>query len=418
MRGSRRCVVKRVLILGSTGSIGVQALQVIANSTDLTVVGLSCGSQVGLLMEQATSLGVADVAVADPAAAEHCRAALYPDLRVRVGADAAARLVREVDADLVLNAIVGFAGLEATLATLALGVALGAGQQGEPGERGPGRDRSGAAETVRRSYRSIPSTRPCSSSSPGEERRAVRSLVVTASGGPFRGRTAADLAAITPEDALAHPTWTMGPKITIDSATLMNKGLEVIEAHHLFGVAYEDIEVVVHPQSLVHALVRLVDGALLAHVGMPDMRVPIAYALFYPERRPLATEPLDLAGTALEFASPDLETFRCLSLAREAGRAGDAATCALNAANEVAVRGFLDGRLPFLGIPTVVEDVLDRLDSRQPSAYEEIVSLDSWAREAAAELVAAPRKPGVTRRCRMIAVEPRNMIDRGLLWEA
>ena len=357
--------MKRVLILGSTGSIGVQALQVIANTTDLTVVGLSCGSQVGLLMEQATSLGVADVAVADPAAAGSLSSALYPDLRVRVGGDAAARLVREVEADLVLNAIVGFAGLEATTATLGLSVPLALANKESLV--------SGGRVVTDLAGRNGAPIIPVDSEHSalfqllaGEERGAVRSLVVTASGGPFRGRTAADLADITPEDALAHPTWTMGPKITIDSATLMNKGLEVIEAHHLFGVPYEDIEVVVHPQSLVHALVRLVDGALLAHVGMPDMRVPIAYALFYPERRSLATEPLDLAGTTLEFASPDLATFRCLPLAREAGRAGDAATCVLNAANEVAVQGFLDRRLPFLGIAAVVEDVLGRLDSPQP----------------------------------------------------
>ncbi len=288
--------MKRVLVLGSTGSIGVQALQVIANSTDLTVVGLSCGSQVGLLMEQATSLGVADVAVADPAAAGSLSSALYPELRVRVGGDAAARLVREVEADLVLNAIVGFAGLEATVATLALGAPLALANKESLV--------SGGRVVTDLAGRNGAPIIPVDSEHSalfqllaGEERGAVRSLVVTASGGPFRGRTTVDLAAVTPEDALAHPTWTMGPKITIDSATLMNKGLEVIEAHHLFGVPYEDIEVVVHPQSLVHALVRLVDGALLAHVGMPDMRVPIAYALFHPERRPLATEPLDLAGT-------------------------------------------------------------------------------------------------------------------------
>jgi 1-deoxy-D-xylulose-5-phosphate reductoisomerase len=332
------------------------------------------------------------VAVADPAAAGSLSSALYPELRVRMGGGAAARLVREVEADLVLNAIVGFAGLEATVATLALGAPLALANKESLV--------SGGRVVTDLAGRNGAPIIPVDSEHSalfqllaGEERAAVRSLVVTASGGPFRGRTAVDLAAITPEDALAHPTWTMGPKITIDSATLMNKGLEVIEAHHLFGVPYEDIEVVVHPQSLVHALVRLVDGALLAHVGMPDMRVPIAYALFYPERRSLATEPLDLAGTTLEFASPDLATFRCLPLAREAGRAGDAATCALNAANEVAVRGFLDRRLPFLGIATVVEDVLDRLDSPQPSTYEEIVSLDSWARVSAAESVR--RREGV-----------------------
>jgi len=378
--------VRRVVVLGSTGSIGVQALEVIANSNDLTVVGLSCGSRVGLLMEQAASLRVADVAVADAAAAGSLSPALYPELRVRAGADAAARLVREVEADLVLNAIVGFAGLEATVAALALGAPLALANKESLVSGG----RVVTDLAARNGAPIIPVDSEHSALFQllvGEERGAVRSLVVTASGGPFRGRTAADLAAITPEDALAHPTWTMGPKITIDSATLMNKGLEVIEAHHLFGVPYADIEVVVHPQSLVHALVRLVDGALLAHMGTPDMRVPIAYALFHPERRPLATEALDLAGKALEFASPDIVTFRCLSLAREAGRAGDAATCALNAANEVAVGGFLDGRLSFLGIASVVEDILDKLDSPQPSTYEEIVSLDEWARGAATESV-------------------------------
>jgi len=368
----------------------VQALQVIANSPDLTVVGLSCGSRVGLLMEQATSLGVTDVAVADTTAADGLSTALYPELRVRAGADAAARLVRDVDADLVLNAIVGFAGLEATVATLEAGVPLALANKESLV--------SGGRFVTDLAGRSGAPIIPVDSEHSalfqllaGEERSAVQSLVVTASGGPFRGRTGADLAAVTPEDALAHPTWSMGPKITIDSATLMNKGLEVIEAHHLFGVPYEDIEVVVHPQSLVHALVRLVDGALLAHVGMPDMRVPIAYALFHPERRALQTEALSLAGTALEFVPPDLATFRCLPLAREAGRAGDAATCAMNAANEVAVQGFLDRRLPFLGIPGVVEDVLDQLDSRRPASYEEIARLDSWARAAAAELVGRRR---------------------------
>ena len=378
--------MKRVLVLGSTGSIGVQALEVIAGSTDLTVVGLSCGSRVGLLMEQATSLGVTDIAVADAAAALGLSSDLYPHLHVRAGADAAARLVREVEADLVLNAIVGCAGLEATMATLKQGTPLALANK-ESLVSG------GRVVTDLAADRGTPIIPVDSEHSAlfqllaGERRGAVRSLVLTASGGPFRGRSAADLIGITPADALAHPTWTMGAKISIDSATLMNKGLEVIEAHHLFGVAYEDIEVVVHPQSLVHALVRLVDGALLAHLGMPDMRVPIAYALFHPERRPLPTAPLDLAAGPLEFAPPDVETFRCLNLAREAGRAGDAATCALNAANEVAVRGFLDGRVPFLGIPIVIEQVLARLDAPIPRTHEDIVALDSWARAEAASLV-------------------------------
>lgn len=374
--------MKRVVILGSTGSIGMQALEVIAGCTDLTVVGLSCGSRVGLLMEQATSLGVTDVAVAEWAAASSLSPGLYPHVRVRTGDDAAARLVREVEADVVLNAIVGFAGLEATMATLEQGTPLALANK-ESLVSG------GRVVTELAAERHAPIIPVDSEHSAlfqllaGERRDAVQSLVLTASGGPFRGRSAADLVGITPADALAHPTWTMGAKVSIDSATLMNKGLEVIEAHHLFGAPYDDIEVVVHPQSLVHALVRLVDGALLAHLGMPDMRVPIAYALFYPERRPLPTAPLDLAAGPLEFAPPDVETFRCLDLARAAGRAGDAATCALNAANEVAVQGFLDGRVPFLGIPLVVEQVLERLDAPAPRTYEDIVGLDSWAREEA-----------------------------------
>ncbi len=197
----------------------------------------------------------------------------------------------------------------------------------------------------------------------------VDSLVITASGGPFRGQDKrANWRGVTREEALAHPTWSMGEKITIDSATLMNKGLEVIEAHHLFGLPYERIEVVVHPQSLVHALVRLVDGALLSHLGSPDMRVPIAFALHYPERVHVATQKLDLAaGISLEFAAPDESTFPAIRLAREAGGKGDRCTCALNAANEVAVRAFLDGRLGFLGIAEVVEAVIAANARRAPS---------------------------------------------------
>ena len=191
----------------------------------------------------------------------------------------------------------------------------------------------------------------------------MHSLVLTASGGPFRGRSRAELADVTPEQALAHPTWTMGPKITVDSATLANKGLELIEAHFLFGVPYERIEIVVHPTSTVHSLVRFRDGAALAHLGYPDMRVPISYALTYPERAATPIPPLDLAtGLTLEFHAPDEETFPLLRIAREAGERGGTYPCAFNAANEVAVAAFLAGELPFLGIPAVVEEVLERVD--------------------------------------------------------
>lgn len=218
---------------------------------------------------------------------------------------------------------------------------------------------------------------------------AVDSLVITASGGPFRGRTRAELQRITREEALAHPTWSMGEKITIDSATLMNKGLEVIEAHHLFGVPYERVEVVVHPQSLVHALVRLVDGALLSHLGMPDMRVPIAFALHHPERVPVAAARLELgAGISLDFEAPDEVTFPAVCLARQAGANGDRSTCALNAANEVAVREFLEGRLPFLGIPEVVDVVVSRSAGGSFGTYEQVVTVDSEARRLAREICA------------------------------
>jgi len=380
--------MRRVLILGSTGSIGLQALEVIAGDPDLTVVGLSCGRQVERLLEQATSLGVADVAIADEQAAMRAAPTLYPELRLRTGPGAAAQLVREVDADLVLNAIVGFAGLEATVAALETARPLALANKESLVSGG----RFVTRLATERGVRILPVDSEHSALFQllaTEDRRAVQGLVLTASGGPFRGRSRQDLAAVTPEAALAHPTWQMGAKITVDSATLMNKGLEIIEAHHLFAVPYGAIEVVVHPQSLVHALVRLVDGALLAHLGMPDMRVPIAYALHHPRRRPLATAALDLATVgSLEFQPPDPAVFPCLTLAREAGLAGDAATCALNAANEVAVQGFLGRRLSFLGIPSVIEAVLERLPEEAPRTYAEIAAFDGWARRQAERVMA------------------------------
>ena len=377
---------RRVIILGSTGSIGVQALEVMARSPELSVVGLSCASQVGPLLEQAMAYGVDDVAVADSAAAESI-SALYPELGVRTGAGAAARLVREVEADLVLNAIVGFAGLEATLATLERGLPLALANKESLVSGG------GLVAEIRR-QNPVPILPVDSEHSAlfqlleGEERRAVRSLVLTASGGPFRGRSLDQLEDISPEEALAHPTWNMGAKITIDSATLMNKGLEVIEAHHLFGVDYDDIEVLIHPGSLVHSLVRLVDGALLAHLGHPDMRVPISHALHYPRRAEVAVPQLDLAEVGrLDFSRPDEEAFPALRLAREAGKAGEGATCVLNAANEVAVHAFLERRLPFLGIVRVVEEVLHQADKSPPQTYEQAVDLDLSARRLAENAV-------------------------------
>jgi 1-deoxy-D-xylulose-5-phosphate reductoisomerase len=224
----------------------------------------------------------------------------------------------------------------------------------------------------------------------GEHPGSVDRLILTASGGPFRGATAAELEEVTVQQALAHPTWEMGGKITIDSATLMNKGLELIEAHHLFGVPYEQIEVVVHPQSIVHSLIQLCDGATLAHLGYPDMRVPISYALHYPERVDVPVRPLDLVEVgALTFEPLDQETFFCLRLAREAGREGGTAPCTLNAANEVAVHAFLTGRLSFVGIPAVIEETLERLPSGPVHSFDALAEADARAREMAGELVAA-----------------------------
>jgi len=380
--------MKRVIVLGATGSIGVQALQVVAASRDLCVVGLSCDRNVALLLEQAASLGVNDLAVADEHAAAAVPAALYPELDVRTGPGGAARLVREVEADLVLNAIVGFAGLESTLAALESGRALALANKESLVCAGS----LVTSLAVRRGIEILPVDSEHSAlyqlvAAAGKE--AVDSVIITASGGPLRGLNARDLAAVTRERALAHPTWSMGEKITIDSATLMNKGLEVIEAHHLFGLPYERIEVVVHPQSLVHALVRLVDGALLAHLGTADMRVPIAHALHHPERRPVDARRLDLAaGVSLEFGATDDETFPAIRLCREAGAKGDVASCALNAANEVAVRSFLEGTLPFLGIYGVVEAVLRESGGGTFGTYSEVAAVDKWARHMAVGLCA------------------------------
>lgn len=378
--------MKRVIVLGATGSIGVQALSVVAASRDLCVVGLSCDRNVTLLLEQAVSLGVADVAIASEQAAAAVPPALYPELRVRSGPGAAAQLVREVEADVVLNAIVGFAGLESSLAALESARTLALANKESLVCAG-----SLVIDTAARlGAQILPVDSEHSAlfqlvAAAGVD--SVDSVVITASGGPFLGRGRHELGAVTREQALAHPTWSMGEKITIDSATLMNKGLEVIEAHHLFGLPYERIEVVVHPQSLVHGLVRMKDGALLAHMGVADMRVPIAYALHYPLRVPVPAERLDLAGgKSLEFAAPDEDTFPAVRLARQAGAKGDAATCALNAANEVAVRAFLEGSLPFLGISEVVARVTEASPGGAFGTFEDAEAVDDWARREAADV--------------------------------
>ena len=342
--------MKKVLILGSTGSIGVQALDVIERSDALRVVGLSANSGAAPIVEQAREHGVPVIALAEPAAAAEARAAWKGE--VLEGEAGIRELIERTEPDVVLNAIVGSAGLGPTLATLERGIDLALANK-ESLVVG-GELVTALAEAT--DSRIIPVDSEHSALHQliaAEPPGTVARLELTASGGPFRGRT--DLSGISREQALAHPTWDMGGKISIDSATLMNKGLELIEAHHLFGVPYEQIDVVVHPQSMIHSLVHLIDGATLAHMGHPDMRVPISYALHYPDRAEVPLERLDLAAVGeLTFERPDTETFRCLALAREAGERGGTAPCILNAANEVAVAAFLDGRLPFTGIAEVV----------------------------------------------------------------
>jgi 1-deoxy-D-xylulose-5-phosphate reductoisomerase len=382
--------MRKVLILGSTGSIGVQALEVVAASDELSVVGLSARAEWERLLEQAREHGVKAVALTDADAAKRASAAF--DGEVLVGEEGVRRLVQEASADLVLNGIVGSAGLGPTIVTLSEGIDLALANKESlvvGGELVTALAEAAGAQIIPVDSEHSALHQLIRSQDPG----TVDRLVLTASGGPFRGRT--DLSGVTREEALAHPTWDMGGKITVDSATLINKGLEVIEAHHLFGVPYERIDVLVHPQSIVHALVQLNDGAALAHLGHPDMRVPISYALHYPERADVSMQPLDLAAVGeLTFERPDTETFPCLRLAREAGQAGGTAPCVLNAANEVAVEAFLAGRIAFASIPRVIEETLDAVPPISPSHFEDLYAADAEARDVAAGLVA--RHDGAT----------------------
>jgi 1-deoxy-D-xylulose-5-phosphate reductoisomerase len=352
--------MRRVAVLGATGSIGRQALEVIVAHPELEACALGSGSQ-------------------DVAALAHEHGVQH----VQVGGDPV-ELLDAAEPDVVLNAVVGFAGLPATLWALERGVDLALANKeslvagGElclrARERGGGRllpvdsEHSAAFQCLE-----------------GRDPDTVDSLVLTASGGPFRGRTRDELADVTVDDALAHPTWRMGPKITVDSATLANKGLELIEAHFLFGLDYDRIEVAVHPSSVVHALVRFRDGALLAHLGHPDMRVPISYALTYPERAATPVPRLELPGLRLEFEAPDLDAFPLLALARAAGERGGTYPCAFNAANEVAVSAFLEGRLPFLAIAELVERALDAADGTAARDLDDLVEADRDARRVAGE---------------------------------
>ncbi len=341
-------MARRLLILGSTGSIGTQALDIVhAAGDELELVGLSAERSWETLIEQAQRFGVTRIALVDPDAAARAREA-WTGGEVLAGAEGLVTLVLESGADLVLNALVGSAGLGPTVATLGEGIDLALANKESlvvGGELVMALAQATGARIIPVDSEHSALHQLVAGEPPG----TVERLTLTASGGPFRGRTRDELAAVTIEQALKHPTWAMGAKITVDSATLMNKGLELIEAHHLFAMPYDAIDVVVHPQSIVHALVTLCDGAQLAHLGHPDMRVPISYALRYPDRTDVpAIRSLDLAEVgALTFESVDDEAFPSLGIARAAAVAGGTAPCVLNAANEIAVHAFLRGRLGF-----------------------------------------------------------------------
>ena len=343
--------MKRVALLGATGSIGRQAIEIVEAHPDLELCAATSGS---------TPLDDVDAPLK------------------QVGGNVE-EILEQAQPDVVLNAIVGFAGIHATLWALERGIDLALANKESlvaAGELALAAGRRGGG-------RILPVDSEHSALFQCLEGRApaqVDTLVLTGSGGPFRGKTRADLTTVTPDEALAHPTWRMGPKITVDSATLANKGLELIEAHFLFGVPYDRIEVVLQPTSIVHSLVRFRDGAALAHLGYPDMRVPISYALTYPERAATPLAPLDFTSLTLVFESPDVETFPMLALAREAGERGGAYPCVFNAANEAAVAAFLDGRLPFLEIGAVVADALAHADGAPARDLDELMEVDRAAR--------------------------------------
>jgi len=379
--------MKKVLVLGSTGSIGKQALEVISETPGLEVAGLAAGTSHKKLVEQARIFSVNDVAILDENAGAIVIDEL-PGVSVLSGPGCIRGLIDSADCDIVLNAVVGAAGLEATMASLDRGVDLALANKESLVVAG-----SLIMDTARRDgIRILPVDSEHSAifqCLQGQE-QGLEHIFLTASGGPFFGRSRDELKKVTRDDALNHPRWKMGSKISIDSATLMNKGLEVIEAHHLFGVGYNEIDVLVHPQSVVHSLARFKDGSVLAQMGLPSMKLPIAYALNYPERLPVVMPQLDLIEQGeLTFFKPDLEAFPCLEIAVEAGRRGGGAPIAVNAANEVAVAAFLGGNIRFLDIPKVIEKTIEAMDSALVagiSGLEDIAVIDEEARRRAEAL--------------------------------
>jgi 1-deoxy-D-xylulose-5-phosphate reductoisomerase len=413
---------RRIVILGCTGSIGRQALEVVdAVCTDdgrpgLQVVALVANTNVQGALDQARRHDVPLVAFHDETAAAEAKrtvaaeaAGPRPPLRVLCGDEGIAELITEAAESAraagepltVLNGIVGAAGLRATMVALQCGATLALANKESMVAGGRfvlrAAHESGAAIIPVDSehsaiFQCLAAGRPVTGDEGGSPLLAAEEILLTGSGGPFRGYSSGQLAQVTPDQALRHPNWVMGPKVTIDSATLMNKGLEVIEAHYLFAVPYAQIRVVIHPQSIVHSLVRYADGALLAHLGVPDMRTPIGYALTYPRRAPLPmVNPLELAAREISFAEPNVEAFPCLRLAREAGERGAAtnsgAPVVLNAANEVAVHAFLEGRISFPGIAAHVERALEQLGDAPLATIDDVFALDAETRRLARGLL-------------------------------
>ncbi|HEX6422076.1 MAG TPA: 1-deoxy-D-xylulose-5-phosphate reductoisomerase [Acidimicrobiales bacterium] len=382
--------VTTVAIAGSTGSIGTQTIDVVrAEPGRFEVVALGAWSSADALVAQARELRPKLVVVGDTSAAAPVVDGVPAGTEVQVGPAALADL--GTVADVCVNGVVGFAGLRVTLATLAAGKRLALANKESLIAGGPvvrdvlARPGAGRIVPVDSEHGAV---HQCLAAVAGGRPGRVARIVLTASGGPFRGRSRAELARVTVEDALAHPTWSMGPKITVDSSTLMNKGLEVIEAHELFGEAhgvdYDDIEVVVHPQSIVHSMVEASDGSTIAQLSLPDMRLPIGYALAWPDRIGTPFGRIDWAACGpLEFEPPDLEAFPCLGLAYEAGRAGGLTPAVLNAANEEAVAAFLGGRIAWVGIAEVLKAVLSRHDGGRADGVEAVIDADRRGREAA-----------------------------------
>lgn len=381
--------MKRLAILGSTGSIGVSTLEIVAEHPGhFQVVALTAGRNLALLEEQITRFRPTVVAVPDQGNADRLRDRIGNcETRVLYGTSGLVACSADPRADMVVSAIVGAAGLEPTLAAIEAGKDVALANKETLVIAGE----LVMAAVAKSGCQLFPVDSEHSAifqSLEGHRRDDVRRLILTASGGPFRNWSLDDLQEVTPKDALAHPNWTMGRKITIDSATMMNKGLEVIEAHWLFDIPVDDIAVHIHPESIVHSMVEYVDGALIAQLGIPDMKTPIAYALTYPERLPLDLPALDLCRLSqLNFAVPDSQCFPCLGLAYDAIRRGGTTPAVLNAANELAVEAFLQEKIAFLDIPRIINQVMTKHTNTAASSLEKILAADSWARLMAQDVI-------------------------------